>query len=92
MENKEKKEESCCTEQESCCCDNSGGGGGGGGCGCGGGCSCGKMLLVIVLFLVGGIIGYLLGSAPRTKCMKMMGGMGCPMMSQMHQPDQQPPK
>jgi len=39
---------------------------------CGGGCSCGKVMIVIFVFVVGGLIGYLFGRLPSRHMM-----MGC---------------
>lgn len=57
MEKDNKTEEKCCSKG-----------------GCGGHCGCGaKMILAVVLLLLGGIIGYLMGS----HC-GLHRGMGCP--------------
>lgn len=77
----EKKEEGCCKDKGSCCSD---------GCGCG--CRCGKGILLVLVFLVGGIIGYLMGHGCGMCHKKMMMGASCPMTGQMTGPAAPAPK
>jgi hypothetical protein len=70
----EEKKEECCKDKGSCCSD---------GCGCG--CRCGRGVILILVFLVGGIIGYLMGHGCGM-CRKKMMGPPCPMMGQVATP------
>ena len=71
----EQKKESCCGGKEEKCCEDSG-------CGCGSGCRCLGKLVVLLVFLVGGIIGYLMGhGCGMCGKKKMMMGAACPMMA-----------
>ena len=66
MENpKENEEKECSSDKHSCCS--------------GGGCCCGKALIVFIIFLLGGIIGYLIGMHGGMCHNKMMGKWSCPM-------------
>ena len=68
----EQKKESCCKEDKGCGCGSSG-------------CGCLGKLVILLVFLVGGIIGYLMGHGCGMCCHKkmMMGmGAGCPMTPQ----------
>jgi len=65
-------------EEESCCCE------GDCHCGCRRGCPWWAAVIVILVFLVGGIIGYLMGNCKRS-CHMMMGAP-CPMSSMQQAP------
>jgi hypothetical protein len=64
-EEKKEGEKTCCTDKGSCCCK-------GGCCGC-------KIVIAIILFLLGGVIGYLKGMNAH-KCCGMAMHMGMPMV------------
>jgi hypothetical protein len=59
---------------------------------CCGGCNCGKVLMVIFIFIVGGIIGYLVGRLPSRHMMGYhMESMNAPQGPEMSQPQTVPP-
>ena len=64
------------SEKEECCS------GGGCGCGCGGGgCRGAKAIVALIILLLGGVLGYLLGTVHMCKHMmcKSMMMSSCPM-------------
>jgi len=66
-EEKKEGEKTCCTDKGSCSCT-------GGCCGC-------KIAIAIILFLLGGVIGYVKGTSKCHGCFMRMGGsMAMPSM------------
>ena len=71
----EKKTEAGSAGEKSCGCGSSGCGGGSCGSGCGGHHRGGKGVILVLFFLVGGIIGYLIGMNTGMRHHAMMMGM-----------------
>jgi hypothetical protein len=62
----DKKEEGCCSGEK-------------GGCGPAKCCKCAKLIIGLVILLIGGILGYYLGSCKSYGKMCRMSNMQCPM-------------
>ncbi|MCB4756663.1 MAG: hypothetical protein LHV69_06475 [Elusimicrobia bacterium] len=73
MDTPKDEKESACSCESSCCCGSS--------------CLGGKALVVLILLLVGGVLGYLMSvSCLWKKSCHMMMSQPCPMMGQQSTP------